>query len=70
MHSLAFATSQIVTIDVYNPPVKWTVLSKHAWYQNHKIFVKVTIVNRNNIYKKQLILEMTHIASNPHAENQ
>ena len=54
--------------DVYNPPDKWqcTALTKHAWHQDHTFdFDNVQIVDRSDNYRKQMILEMTHIASNP-----
>ena len=45
-------------------------LTEHAWYQNHTFnFDDVTIFDGSNIYKKEMILEMTHIASNPHTVN-
>ena len=57
--------------DVYNPPEKWTALTKHTWRQDHKFnFDQVKIVDRSNNYKKRMILEMTHIASNAHTVNQ
>ena len=57
--------------DVYNPPEKWTALTKHAWHQDHKFnFDNVKIIDRSDNYKKRMILEMTHIAGNPHAVNQ
>ena len=57
--------------DVYNPPDKWTALAKHAWHQDHTLdFDNVQIVDRSDNYRKQMILEMTHIASNPNTINQ
>ena len=57
--------------DVYNPPDKWTPLIKHAWEQDHTFnFENIQIVDRADNYKKQMILEMTHIASNPISINQ
>ena len=57
--------------DVYNPPDKWTALTKHAWHHDHTFnFQDVKILDRSNFYKKRMTLEMTHIASNPHAVNQ
>ena len=59
------------TKDVYNSPEKWTALNKHAWHQDHKFnFYDVKIIDRSENYKKRMILEMTHIASNPQAVNQ
>ena len=59
------------TKDVYNPPEKWTALTKHALYQDHMFnFDEVNIIHRSDNYKKRMILEMTHIAGNPHAVNQ
>ena len=57
--------------DVYNPTEKWTALIKHAWHQDDTFnFNYVKIVDRSGHYKKRMILEMTHIYSNPHAVNQ
>ena len=39
--------------------------------QDHKFgFNNVNIVDRSSNYKKRMLLEMTHIVSNPHAMNQ
>ena len=52
--------------DVYNPPEKWTALTKHTWRQDHKFnFDRVKIIDRSSNYKKRMILEMTHIVSIP-----
>ena len=57
--------------DVYDPLDKWTALTKHAWHHDHTFnFQDVKILDRSNFYKKRMTLEMTHIASNPHAVNQ
>ena len=57
--------------DVYNPPDKWTALTKHAWHQDHTFdFDNVQIVDQSDNYRKRMILEMTHIASNPNTINQ
>ena len=57
--------------DVYNPPDKWTPLTKHAWEQDHTFnFDNIQIVDRADNYKKRMILEMTHIASNPNSIKQ
>ena len=38
--------------DVHNPPDKWTVLTKHAWHQDHTFdFDNVQIVDRSDNYK-------------------
>ena len=59
------------TKDVYKPPKKWTAVTKNAWHQDHKFnFDEVKIIDRSDNYKKRMILEMTHIAGNPHAVNQ
>ena len=56
---------------VYNPPEKWTALTKHAWHQDQKFnFDEVTIIDRSDNYKKRIILEMTHIANTSHSVNQ
>ena len=56
---------------LFNPPDKWTALTKHAWNQDHKFdFNAVNILDRSRNYKKRMILEMTHIASKPHVVNQ
>ena len=50
---------------------KWTALTKHTWCQDHKFNSdEVKIVDRAKNYKKRMILEMTHIVSNPLAVNQ
>ena len=57
--------------DVYNPPDEWTALTKHAWEQDHTFnFGNIQIVDRADKHKKRIILEMTHIASNPNSINQ
>ena len=57
--------------DIYNPLEKWNALTKHTWPQNHEFnFDRIKIVDTSNNYKKRMILEMTHIASNPHVVNQ
>ena len=57
--------------DVYDPPDKWTVLTKHTWQQDHTFsFDNVQIVDKSVNYKKRMILEMNHIASNPNLINQ
>ena len=57
--------------DVFNPPDKWTALTRHAWQQDHTFnFDNVQIVDRSDNYKKRMILEMTHIAINPKTVNQ
>ena len=57
--------------DVYNPPKKRTALTRHAWHQHHTFnFNNIKIVHRSDHYKKRMILELTHIASNPHGVNQ
>ena len=53
------------------PPDKWTALTKHAWQQDHTFsFDNVQIVDKSVNYKKRMILEITHIASNPNSINQ
>ena len=57
--------------DVYNPPDKWTALTKHAWEQDQTFnFDNIQIVDRADNYKKRMILKMTHIASSPNSINQ
>ena len=57
--------------DVYNPPEKWTTLSKHAWKQDQKFnFNAVTITGGFDNYKKRMILEITHITSTSNSVNQ
>ena len=57
--------------DVYNPPDKWSALTKHAWEQDHTFnFDHIQIVDRADNYAKRMILEMTHIARNPNSINQ
>ena len=57
--------------DVYNPPDKWTALTKHAWHQDHTFdFDNVQVIDRSDNYRKRMIVEMTHIANNPNTINQ
>ena len=57
--------------DVYNPPDKWIALTKHAWEQDRTFnFDNINIVDRTDNYKKWMVLEMTHIASNPNSIKQ
>ena len=44
--------------DVYNPLDKWTVLSNHAWHQDHTFdFDNAQIVDRSDNYRKRMMDE-------------
>ena len=60
--NLAHTLKSSNPLPVYNPPEKWTALTKHEWHQDHTFnFNNIKIVDRSDHYKKRMILEMTHI---------